>query len=262
MQVVGDQERITRFQFAGLAFGDGNVVISPLVHEIEDKAFVNNTSLQQLIIPDSVYSIGRYAFENCTSLKSVKIYSSHITQLAAGMFANCFSLTDISLTCRGLLAIEDECFRSCYALKNPTLPDTIQHIGDSCFESCYSLNDVVLPQSLMSLGMYAFHNCNSLEQICIPHDVTELKMHSFSHCYELRCVDMHMSHVNCIYNHCFDSCYSLVDVIMPACVQQSIDIKNYAFNRCKSLRKIDICSHAHVSKLCFAGCRDIFINVI
>lgn len=262
MCIIGDSEHITKFQFADSKFTDDVVVISPQVHVIEDKAFINNVSIRHVVIPDSVRSIGMYSFENCSSLQSVKMYCNRIAKLNAGTFANCFSLANVDMTCKKMTAIEDECFRSCYSLQKISLPNTIEHIGNSCFESCYNLKDIDIPKSLMSIGMYAFCNCINLRHFCVPLNVTELKMHTFSNCHSLRDVDMHMSNLHCIHNHCFDSCNELSNVIMPVNTSQRIEIKNYAFNKCTSLNAVNISKKTHVNHLSFANCRNFHINVI
>ena len=41
------------------------------VTEIGDEAFMNNTTIEEIVIPDTVVVIGKRAFAGCTSLKKM-----------------------------------------------------------------------------------------------------------------------------------------------------------------------------------------------
>ena len=51
-------------------------------------------TLGSIVLPDTITTLGEYAFENCTNLISIKIPSS-ITEIGKGAFQGCTSLTDI-----------------------------------------------------------------------------------------------------------------------------------------------------------------------
>ncbi|MGN0855193.1 MAG: leucine-rich repeat domain-containing protein, partial [Kiritimatiellia bacterium] len=101
------------------------------------------TSLTSVTIPDSVTSIGNYAFYYCTSLTSVTIPDS-VTSIGASAFYGCISLTGV------------------------TIPNSVESIGDSAFSGCTSLTSVTIPDSVESIGNYAFARCSGLEKAYIP----------------------------------------------------------------------------------------------
>jgi hypothetical protein len=88
-------------------------------------------------VPNSVTSIGNYAFVGCTTLTSITIPNS-ITLIENGAFSGCTSLINI------------------------TIPDSVTSIGNYTFSSCTSLTSVTIPNSVTSIGDFAFYNCTNL----------------------------------------------------------------------------------------------------
>lgn len=71
------------------------IIIPESVTSIGGEAFSNCTSLQSVTIPESVTSIGEYAFGNCTSLQSIVLNAIDANLNDGGQFFSCNSLTDI-----------------------------------------------------------------------------------------------------------------------------------------------------------------------
>ena len=108
-----------------------------------------------MTIPDSVTSVGDYAFYNCSSLASVTIPDS-------------------------VTSIREYTFYGCSSLASVTIPNSVSSIGDYAFESCSSLASVTIPDSVTSIGKRAFYNCSSLKSVTIPNSVTSIGSCAFS----------------------------------------------------------------------------------
>ena len=85
------------------------------------------------IIPDSVTSIGDYAFAFCSGLTSITIPDS-VTSIGSSAFSHCSGLTSITIP-DGVTSIGSFAFEDCSSLKRLTIPKTIKKI--KCVKGFY-----------------------------------------------------------------------------------------------------------------------------
>jgi hypothetical protein len=117
------------------------------------------------VIPDSVTSIGEYAFSWCYRLTSVTIPDS-VTSIGKSAFYSCSSLTSVSFAENSkLTSIGDKAFSSCSKLTSITIPNSVTRIGDRAFEDCDSLTSITIPNSVTSIGYSVFSGCSALTSI-------------------------------------------------------------------------------------------------
>ena len=109
-------------------------------YAIAERVFRNNNKITNVIIPNSVTSIGNYAFYKCSELTSVTIGNS-VTSIGDYAFCNCSGLTSV------------------------TIPNLVTSIGDSAFSSCSALTSVTIGNSVKSIGNYAFSSCSKLRVV-------------------------------------------------------------------------------------------------
>lgn len=141
-------------------------------------AFNRCISLTDIIIPESVTSIGRYAFGYCDSLTNITIPDS-VTSIGVGAFDNCGSLTSITIPSR-VTSIGGYAFQGCHNLTSITLPYGITRIDDSTFSSCSSLTSITIPDSVISIGKQTFYDCKSLTNIVLPNNLESIGNSAFS----------------------------------------------------------------------------------
>ena len=118
-----------------------------------------------LKIPDSVASIGEYAFLDCNGLESVTI-GSGMTSIGNYAFSGCNGLTGDLKIPDGVTSIGDEAFSGCSGLTGDLkIPDSVTSIGDNAFDGCSGLESVTIGSGVTSIGDRAFYGCSGLESV-------------------------------------------------------------------------------------------------
>ena len=132
--------------------------------QIQDGVFVKYTGSQShVIIPDSVTAIGESAFENYSSLKSIKI-GEKVTSIGPLAFSGCIGLTGITIP-DSVTNIERYAFSGCAELTNVTIGNGVNCIGWRAFKDCVSLTSVTIPDSVTDIVNDAFHGCSNLTYV-------------------------------------------------------------------------------------------------
>ena len=109
-------------------------------------------------IPNSVTTIGNYAFEWCIKLTSVTIPNT-VTSIGTCAFSGCTGLTTMSIP-SSVTYIGEDAFSYCSDLTTMNIPSSVTYIGDYAFDSCTDLATITL-NSNPYIGYYAFDNIAS-----------------------------------------------------------------------------------------------------
>ena len=117
------------------------------------------------VIPNSVTSIGSFAFYECRSLTSITIPNS-VTSIGYSAFQYCSSLTSITIP-NSLISINSSAFYECSSLTSVTIPNSVISIGSSAFYGCINLKNATIGKSIEIIGNNAFKNCYNLQSIII-----------------------------------------------------------------------------------------------
>ena len=142
---------------------------------IGDRAFgdllFNNSKIKEIIVSDSVKSIGELAFMGCSNLRKV-IIPNTVSNIGWRAFCGCSSLRHINIP-NTITCIEIETFKGCSSLRQIVIPNSVKSIGFCAYGECSSLQYVNISDSVVSIDENAFMGCYSLEQIFVPQDSIE-----------------------------------------------------------------------------------------
>lgn len=229
------------------AFAGGADRSNPLYYA--KHLYVNDIEVTNLIIPNSVSSIGSNAFCNCIGLTSVTIPNS-VTNIGYYAFQGCSGLTAISIG-SSVTSIKGGAFEDCSGLTSVTIPNSVTNIEFGAFRNCSSLTSVTIPNSVTSIGNYAFSGCNKLP-------VTDNIRYADT--YLVEAVDKTLTSYTIqegtrwinggssllLNGGAFDHCSNLVSIEIPSSV---VYIGDYAFGSCNSLKSVTLNSNAIVSNV-------------
>ncbi|MBO5466752.1 MAG: leucine-rich repeat domain-containing protein [Prevotella sp.] len=205
------------------------------VTSIGRSAFDGCSSLTSVTIPEGVTSIGAYAFDGTAWYNNQPdgvVYAGKVAYKYKGTMP---SNTSIELA-EGTLGIAGYAFYECSSLTSVTIPNSVTSIGYSAFEGCSSLTSVTIPEGVTSIGSSAFSYCSSLTSVIIPNSVTSIGYRTFSGCTSLTSVTI-PDGVTSIGGSAFRGCSSLTSVIIPDGVTS---IGDYAFSGCSNLTSVTI----------------------
>ena len=231
IEIPNSVESIGRFAF-GYCSGLTSIVIPDSVAFIDEFAFIECTGLtkivvtedntvydsrnncnaiietatnslilgcQNTVIPNSVTSIGKYAFSYCSGLTAIEIPNS-------------------------VKSIGDNAFYYCSGLTNVVIGNSVESIGRNAFDSCTSLTAIEIPGSVTSIGGWAFSGCNGLTNVVIGNGVTSIGKDAFAFCFRITSIKIPDS-VTSIEDGAFRYCSGLKEIhslsAKPATIQSS-----------------------------------------
>ena len=222
---------IKPYSFAGCS-NVSSISIPETVTTIGDYAF-EYSGFSYVQIPNSVVNIGKRAFENCWQLTYVMIPNS-VKNIGEGAFANCQGLTDVLYLPEGLETIEDYTFETCWQLTEVVIPSSVKHIGRWAFSNCFGLEKLVVPESLETVGKSAFAGAGNGGDYFYDVQINEVSINDFSAWCN---IDFENENSNPLQNSIFLNGEYEANVIIPDGVEE---IKKYAFYICSPLVSVKI----------------------
>lgn len=196
-----------------------DIVVMDSITTIGRSAFVSKGNLNSITFgsKSSLTTIDQYAFQNCKKMKFINIPTT-VTTVGYFAFDGCENLNSISFNSLSILG--QYAFRNCKKLSQLNLfASTLKTIETYCFSGCSSLASFNLPENLQTIQSNAFSDTTSLTSIIFVSKITELLDSCFSNS-GLQKVDLS----NCINliqinPFSFQGCSSLSELIIPPNLQ-------------------------------------------
>lgn len=235
-----------------LIVGCMNTVIPNSITTIGDYAFYGRSGLTSVTIPNSVTSIGNYAFCGCSNLTSVTIPIT-VTSIGDYAFTNCRGLTSMAIP-SSVSLIGNDAFRTVRHIEyhgtasgapwgaismNGTIDGDFvftSNLKDTLLAYIGGGGDVSIPNTVTSISSKAFYRLDGLISVIIPNSVTSIGDSVFEVCSNLTSISIPNS-VFFIGSFAFLGCSSLTSITIPNSVTS---IGDYTFNGCSSLTSVII----------------------
>ena len=132
------------------------------VTHIEANAFANCDNITDIVMPESVISIGEKAFIGCDGLVSVNL-GNGVSTIGNYAFKNCTGLTTLDLGTE-LQTIGVHAFYRCTGLTEVTIPNSVTSIGSEAFRYCSNIKKLTIGTGLNKIPEYSLGDMKSLEE--------------------------------------------------------------------------------------------------
>ena len=165
---------------------------------------VDGKPIYDVVIPDGVTCINKYAFASYKNLKSIK-FSDTVSRIDSLAFYKCINLKTIEIP-NSVTSIDIDAFSSCTSLTTVKLSENLTSIPDGLFYNCHALSSINIPEGVTSIGIYAFYGCSSLESIFLPESIVNIGEYAFFYCNNVKKVTILAKTPPAIDSHTF-SCW-------------------------------------------------------
>ena len=119
-----------------------------------------------LRIPEGITGIPDNAFKECSTLTEV-IMSNTVVTIGKGAFLRCSAIRAVYFS-GYITALGDHCFEDCTSLQEVRIPSHTVSVGRSAFRGCTALKQAYVPDSVKEIETDAFVQCGSLQRISVP----------------------------------------------------------------------------------------------
>ena len=161
-----------------------DVTLSANIKTIATRAFWNSTKLTNIYsVPSSLTTIGDYAFNLCSSLKSFNV-PRYATYIGTAAFSGCTALQTISIPDK-VTQVGNYAFQGCKALQSVTIGSGLTELSSQMFDGCSALTSMVVPDNITKIKTFAFYNCTSLSEVTLGSGLTTLDSSPFRGCTAL-----------------------------------------------------------------------------
>ncbi len=212
--------------------------------------FINCTKLTSIILPETVTTIGSYAFYKCSSLTTV-VFPESIKTIGQYAFSNCKNLTSVEI--KNAETIGQYAFSYCDNIDSVKI-DNIETIQQYAFYYSYKITSVNL-KNIKTIGSRAFNYCSNLINAYLENIETisdnvfgnYTNSNNYESCKNL--TSLTLKNIKNIGRYAFAYSEQLNDIV----IQDVTTIGVYAFAFCSNLYSINI-DAVSIGRYAFEGC--------
>ncbi len=227
----------------------GNLEIVGSVTALPEKAFYGCGNLEAILLPESLQTLGAYAFCYCEGLKYINAdrlvtvgehaldgclslqtltFGSSLSSLGFAALYDCSGLMNLSVPFAGdggehpymgyvFGATEVDFSKGFYPerLRKITVSAPCTVLGNFAFYECSSLYEIILPEGLKTIGIRAFSGCVSLREVTLPRSLDRIGESAFSGCKTLSKI-VFSGETGTVGINAFLGCDALTEATVPA----------------------------------------------
>ena len=217
-------------------FGTKNVktlVLREGVQTIEDATFSDATGLTSASLPNSLRTIGNYAFANT---KFPEANLSGVTSIGQGAFSGNTALK-AAIMSNNLATLGAEAFKDCSSLETIALGKKIQTIGDNTFNNCGKITTVNVPASVKTIGQAAFIG-TSLTSIVLGEGLQSIGQKAFAYSNALTNIISYATTAPTLGTSAFENVPKNASVKVPCSALSSYQSKWSYFNNITTMSSV------------------------
>ncbi len=252
-----------------------SLILPESLATVGNSTFQGMSSLETIVIPNNVTTIGTYAFADDKKMLSAKL-STSCAWLKEGLFSNCDTLQAIVIP-SVVTKMDTKMFSDCKSLSNVNFEDGTDLIdmgygasqtdyglfrdcpvetlylgrwlsyntavaSRSPFYSISALKNLTFGKNVSVVDKYMFSYCTGLEEVFLPDNITSVGLWGFRGCTALKSVRL-SEKLSQVSDYGFSECKSLDNVIFPASMTS---IADNSFSNCTSLKTLDLGSSLQI----------------
>ena len=235
--------------WCGISFANGSA--NPL--KCAHKLYLNGELVTELVVPNNVRSISKYAFFSCSDLESISI-GNGVKSVGVSAFDGCEKLVSITVDkenaayrAEGNCLIRTATKSLILGCKTSVIPTDggVTNVGQSAFSGCAELKEITIPKSVVSIGKDAFYGCIGLKKLNI-NDISAWCSISFENIYSN---PLHYA------KNLYVNDDKIVDLVIPNSVKS---IAKYAFCGCSEIESLSIGSGVKsIGQSAFGNCEKL-----
>ena len=217
-------QTIGSYAFSGCRNAKFNPALPETLTAIGDYAFQNCANLYAVTLPASLQTIGEYAFY-ASSIQEI-VLPEGLFSLGDGAFWFCKALeTADFVNSMDIISIPSNAFNGCSGLRKVYLPFFVEEIGDYAFSGCKSLKSLNFSEceEITKIGEFAFRGCRSLKSLDLfkCENLTTIGSRAFSGCTSLKSLNLPKS-LETIGAYAFSGCQAISVISSPSLVPPTI----------------------------------------
>lgn len=135
-----------------------------------------NIALTEVVLPNTLTTIGKEAFSYCGNLTKI-VFSEEVENIGEYAFVGCSNLIEIVLP-QKLKCIGKYAFSECNNLTKIVFPEELECIGESAFLRCSNLKEIIWPKRLERIEDWSF-KCTGLQNVLLPETLLHIGESAF-----------------------------------------------------------------------------------